>query len=118
MNSINNIINSVEVINLTPHSIAFVSGDGAPIITIEPSGQLARVSAHTERTGTVINGIPVTKTVYGDIEGLPEPKDGTVYVVSSIVAARCLERDDVFIPNESVRDEQGRIIGCKSLGHV
>ena len=28
------------------------------------------------------------------------------------------DRNDVFIPNESVRDEEGRIIGCKSLGRV
>jgi hypothetical protein len=117
MTNINN-TNGIEVINLTPHAVNFVADDGTPIITIEPCGTLARVSARTERTGVTIIGIPVTKTVYGDIEGLPEPRDGVVYVVSSIVASRCPERDDVFIPNESVRDESGRIIGCKSLGHI
>ena len=110
--------NSAEIINLTPHAISFVTEDGTHILTIEPSGALARVSARTEKTGAVINGIPVTRTVYGIVEGLPEPKDGTIYLVTSIVAARCHDREDVFIPNESVRDEQGRIIGCKSLGHV
>ena len=111
-------LNNLDIINLTPHSISFVGDDGSTIITIEPCGSLARVSASTEKTGAVINGIPVTRTVYGAVEGLPEPKDGTVYVVSSIVAARCPDRDDVFIPNESVRDSEGRIVGCKSLGHV
>lgn len=96
-------LNNLDIINLTPHSISFVGDDGSTIITIEPCGSLARVSASTEKTGAVINGIPVTRTVY---------------VVSSIVAARCPDRDDVFIPNESVRDSEGRIVGCKSLGHV
>ena len=38
--------------------------------------------------------------------------------VSSLVAARCNDRTDVFIPNEPIRDAEGRIVGCKSLGRV
>lgn len=34
------------------------------------------------------------------------------------MAALVPERQDVFFPNEAVRDEQGRIIGYRSLGHV
>ena len=109
---------SVEVINLTPHDVSFIGDDGSTIITVRPSGQLARVSAQTVRTGVFINGIPVTRTMYGEVEGLPEPKDGTVYIVSSLVAQRCPERDDVFIPNESVRNSEGNIIGCRSFGDV
>lgn len=60
----------------------------------------------------------VTGTSYGEVEGLPAPSNGTIYIVSSLVAARCVGRTDVFIPNESVRDEQGRIVGCRSLGRV
>ena len=108
----------MTIMNLTPHSISFCDTEGTVILTVEPSGQLARVSCKTVMTGESFNGIPVTKTVYGTVEGLPEPKDGTVFVVSSLVAARVPDRGDVFIPNESVRDENGRIIGCRSLGHV
>ena len=107
----------MKIINLTPHAINFVQEDRSPILTVEPSGQLARVSVHTETTGEIA-GIPVTKSVYGEVEGLPEPEEGTIYIVSSLVAGRVPERKDVFIPNESVRDEKGRIIGCKSLGHI
>lgn len=107
----------MKIMNLTPHAITFVSEDGNILLKVEPSGQLARVAANTETVGECC-GIPVTKTVYGTVEGLPEAQDGTVYVVSSLVAGRVPDRDDVFIPNESVRDDQGRIIGCRSLGHV
>lgn len=111
----------MTIINLTPHSINFVDASGAPLVTVEPSGQLARVTAHTVTTGSVSVGdvtIPTTGTTYGEVEGLPAPEEGTIYIVSSLVASRCPDRTDVFIPNESVRDEKGRIIGCKSLGRV
>lgn len=86
-------------------------------MVIEPSGKIARVSVRTETVGN-IDGIPVTRSVFGEVEGLPAPENGTIYVVSSLVAGRVAAREDVFIPNESVRDEKGRIVGCKSLGRV
>lgn len=107
----------MNIKNLTPHTINFVSPEGHPIMDIEPEGTVARVSVKTETVGK-IDGIPVTKSVYGDVVDLPEPEDGTIYIVSALVAGRVPERDDVFIPSESVRDEKGRIIGCKSLGHI
>ena len=107
-----------KIINLTPHAITFVDPDtSAPILVVEPSGLVARVSTRTERVGTVA-GIPLTQTVFGEVKDLPNPEEGVVYIVSSLVAQRFKDRDDVFIPNESVRDDKGRIIGCKSLGRV
>lgn len=111
----------MTLINLTPHTINFVNAEGEPLMAIEPSGQLARVTAHTITTGSVSVGdvtLQVTGTTYGDVEGLPAPEEGTIYIVSSLVASRVPDRTDVFIPNESVRDDKGRIVGCKSLGRV
>jgi len=105
-----------NIINLTPHAITFVLEGGIRKV-IQPSGELARLTTKTVTIGEV-NGIPVTTTEYGDVTGLPEPTDGTVYIVSSLVAGRVPDRKDVFIPNESVRDAEGRIVGCKSLGRV
>lgn len=107
----------MTLVNLTPHAITFVDADGTPILVVAPSGQLARVSVRTERVGEFA-GIPVTASAYGEVEGLPAPASDTAYIVSSLVAQRCRDRNDVFIPNESVRDEQGRIVGCRSLGRV
>ena len=109
------------IVNLTPHSVTFVSAEGNHLLTIEPSGQVARVAAKTVQIGQRRFGdvlIPVTGTEFGEVEGLPDPEEGKVYLVSSLVAQRCKERGDVFIPNESVRDAEGRIIGCRSLGRV
>ena len=106
-----------KLINLTPHAITFVDALGETIRTVEPSGDVARVSTRTETIGSV-DGIPVTQTVFGEVENLPNPQDGVIYIVSSLVAQRCAAREDVFIPNEPVRDDKGRIIGCKSLGRI
>ena len=106
----------MEIINLTQQKINIINDNGESI-TIEPSGTVARVSCRTVTTGEIM-GIPVTETVYGTVEGLPEFQNGIVYIVSALVAQHCKDRNDVFIPNESVRDDKGRIIGCKSLGRI
>lgn len=105
----------MNIINLTPHAVVIVHEDGN--ITIPASGTLARVAAKTVTVGE-IDGIPITSTEFGTVEGLPAPTPDTIYIVSSIVASRVPDREDVFVPNESVRDENGRIIGCRSLGRI
>lgn len=122
---------NVKVVNLTPHAITVVrecetSDGGLETFAVhEPSGRMARCTSKTVQTGT-INGIPITKTVFGDIqlvdgEGnvypMPEICDDTIYIVSALVA-RASDRPDFFIVNETVRDEKGRIVGCKSFARV
>lgn len=117
----------MRIVNLTPHVINIVTAEGLPVMDILPSGEVARVRSYTIEVGeleaeTDMAGIdvkiPLTSTEYEAVEGLPSPRLGTVYVVSSLVAQRVKGRDDVLIPNESVRDENGRIVGCRSLGRV
>ena len=105
----------MTIVNLTPHTLNFVFNETK--IDIEPSGSIARVSAK-DTPMNPINGIPTVKTEYGEIENLPAPEVDTIYVVSSLVAARCPEREDVFIPGRPIRDDQGRIIGSAGLSHV
>lgn len=109
--------NNMTIINLTPHEVNFVSADDKKILDVPASGMIARVCVQTSVVGT-FNGIPVTQNLYGDVENLPEPQPGTIYIVSLPVAQRVPERDDVFLPNELVRDGSGVIKGCKSLGHI
>ena len=113
----------MKIINLTPHALTIVYGENnMEKYVIEPSGNVARVAAHTENIGsnTTDDGftIPLTTTVFGEVENLPEPKDGMIYVVSSLVAGRVPDRQDVMIPNQSIRDDKGRIIGCLSIRKI
>lgn len=106
----------INMVNLTPHDVNFVDNDGNIVRTVKPSGVVARRSVETIVIGE-IDGIQVTESVFSDIENLPEEAEDTIYIVSSLVAERA-KRPDVYIPNESVRDSNGRIIGCKSLGRI
>ena len=102
------------ILNFTPHDINIVGADGEVVQTI-PSSGLVRLATTTASAG-MVDGIPLTKTVFGDPEGLPEIADGTYYIVSSIVKAALPDRADLLVPSEMVRDADGRIIGCRSLG--
>lgn len=105
----------MHIVNLTPHEIKIVLETGTISI---PSTGIARVESKTVPCGQV-DGIPVTKTTFGKVEGLPAEEDGVSYIVSRIVATAALRenpgRMDLFVPGLQVRDEAGNVIGCKSL---
>lgn len=99
--------------NLTPHELNIFSDDGK-VVSIPPSGQVARVAQTREQRGT-IDGLAVTYSTFGDVEGLPDPQDGVIYVVSGLVLSAVPDRTDVFAPGEAVRDGEGRVIGARGL---
>jgi hypothetical protein len=101
----------VNIINLTPHTINIISSN-APLSI--PSTGLARVAVTNYVTGDV-NGITLYGQQYGEVEGLPEPAEDTLYVVSAIVRAAVPDRLDVASPGELVRNEAGQPIGCRGL---
>ena|SRR5690625_2255323 len=102
-----------EILNFTPHDVNIVGENGA-ITTFAPVGEPIRLAQETVTVGEV-NGIPITETQFGDPVGLPEPKDGVFLIVSRLILTACIDRNDLVVPNEIVRDETGRIVGCKSL---
>jgi hypothetical protein len=104
-----------KIINLTPHEVVVVGGNGEVLAKFPPSGQIARCAVTRTQTGN-INGIPVSKSVMGEIQDLPGEEDDTVYIVSRVVAEAAKGmRYDLVIPDDAVRDDQGRIIGCRGF---
>ena len=79
-----------KFINLTPHTITINNGT-----QYHPSGKVARVE---NKFSNFCCGI--SKVFYGEIENLPEPEDGTYYIVSAMVLAAAKEkgRTDVVAP--------------------
>ena len=114
-----------NLINLTPHAIDILEKHDentyTSIYSIPSSGTLARLSQKTVRIGR-IGDIPISTTKFGEINGLPEYDGVKKYIVSYPIAKRLKDigslRDDIFITNESVRDSEGKIIGCLSLAVV
>jgi len=106
-----------HIVNLTPHPLNLHID--SKIVTVPPSGELARVKQSTEKVGVVnTQHGPVAKykSTYGDVEGLPEPSPGVIYVVSGLVkSALGGSRPDVFSPSGLVRDEDNKVIGAKGI---
>jgi len=98
--------------NLTPHDITIMDKKG--ILAIVPHcKQIARV-ATTKTELPDIFGIPVVTTTFGELENLPEPEEGTIFIVSRLVLNAC-SRPDLYAPGELVRDDNGNPIGCMGL---
>ena len=124
----------MNLINLTPHEINLVDASSVEFDNIAkcyriPEGKHAIISRTIPSSGVcrctthqiVVfeeDGIQFLETSYGEIQGLPEPKKDTIYIVSAIVAlaGRRLGRDDLAIATNMVKSNDGRtIIGCTSL---
>ncbi len=117
-----------KFVNLTPHVVNIYT-QNKHVVSIPPSGTVARVQVDEKVVG-YMQGIPIVKTVYGDIVGLPEyPEPDAVYIVSLVVAQAVLANPELkarfkghlLVPNTSpgrygaVRDSSGKIMGVKSL---
>lgn len=105
----------MEIVNLTPHSIVLIDGKTRTAI---PSSGVARVGS---TPGQHLGGFLWSGTSFGEVEGLPAPNPGTIYVVSALVAARIgNSRDDVFSPGTgpndgAERNEKGQVTGVTRL---
>lgn len=100
------------LVNLTPHAVDIITPD--EVISIPSSGTVARCAQSQKKVGE-INGIAVTRQTFGEVVDLPEREEGTIYIVSRLVAAACPDRDDLVIPGPLLRDNDGKVIGCDGL---
>ena len=98
----------MNLVNLTNHEINELTTG----ITIPPSGIRAEVTTIPRQVGT-LNGSPVFRTELGTVIGLPEPQEGTIYIVSSLVLNLVpKERTDVVAPGNPRRNTKKQVIGC------
>ena len=97
----------MNVVNLTPHSLTLRAPDGTDTV-IPASGMVARVgNTPGVATGQLVCGVPVKGADQtGEVEGLPEPQKGTVFLVSGFVGAALAGtgRQDVLVPGTGPRD--------------
>ena len=120
------------IINMTPHPINVITDIGT--VTIEPSGFSIRVSQSTVSAGSLVVDegiIPLSATEFSDEIVIVDSEGGIIPIeqawftnaIVSRIAASALTaagHTDIncFVPNEMVRDDSGRIIGCRSLTQV
>ena len=103
----------MNIVNLTPHDINIVDKRGGKVADFKGSGidGSARVSTDTKQIGD-INGVPLFDVVFGDVTGLPDAIDGTMFIVSGMVKSARPDRKDLLIVANTVRDDKNRIIGA------
>lgn len=122
----------MKLVNLTPHTIRVVVSHGyTDILEIPPSGKVARVTSKQyfhnyievykpdsfgegpeEFRETIPLKIPVCKTTFEEPIEVPEPEEGTVYIVSSLVKQQLPNRYDVVAPDTgpSAIRENGQVV--------
>ena len=95
----------MRFINVTPHPI--VLNDGR---VFEPSGIVPRVS----QVISSFNDDLIATQSFGEIQGLPAPEAGVVFIVSAMVLSAAKDRSDLVAPatnhQDTVRNEKGHIV--------
>ena len=103
-----------QVINLTGHVI----NDAMAFMTYPAEKRrVARVDKTNVPVAQTEDGGLIYEIRYKSISGLPEPRVGTKYIVSSHVlnAALAGGRNDCIAVNDVIRGKDGNVMGCKGF---
>ena len=99
----------MKIINASPHPITlgdvtYATGEFTPRLVEEVADEW------------VTDGIKCCSVSHGDVEGLPTPAAGTIYVVSVFLATAMKDvRADLAFPYPLLRDDTGRIVGAGGI---
>ena len=99
----------MSIVNCTPHAIVLRHTDG-PLkgtdTVFAPSGFVPRMTVEVVVNPLIslAGGVPVVKSVFGGVVGLPNPgvdADGNplIYIVSTMLAQACPHRVDLISPD-------------------
>ena len=106
----------MNYINLTPFSVKLLDPlDRSLIANFESQGNATcRVITEIKMS----NGVPVGELKFGEIKGLPEPKEGCSYIVSKTVFEKAKQEgrcDVCFVSSKTMRNEFGEIVFLEFL---
>lgn len=92
----------MKYVNLTPHDVIMRGANGA-VISLSADPNPIRCVSTTHRVKTPYGEVQ-KELVYDYLVDIPEPQDGTIYIVSSRVERLCPSRMDVWYPAGFERD--------------
>ena len=122
----------MELINRTEHDIIVLDDDNNVVATFPAAKpeDVARVTieAESEHYPVEVEGeripILISSTEYGEVVGLPEDEYCDIGLIVSRVVKDAVDavnvydgirRTDLYVPYPLVRDNKGRVIGCKGF---
>lgn len=101
-------LRNFKVVNLTTHAVNLNDGTVYPT-TIAKDGKPPRVSQSWINVGD-----RMFSTAYGEVEGLPQPTEGTLYIVPALILNALPDRKDLVAPAtnhpDTIRNELGHIV--------
>ena len=115
--------------NMTPHVVTLIV-EGVRVDY--PSEGVIRASQKDVKVDEIVTdldlgnssagfSIPVFSSTFGAPEGVPEKLDG-IYIVSSLayqsLKAAGMPMEHFVVPSGTIRDESGKIIGCKGFARI
>ena len=116
-------------INLTPHDVVLDLG-GGETLRIPAAGVVPRLllsEGRQEHLCVANPAHPSNETAVCDVPlavgaawlgidpPLPDPRPGTVYVTSRVVAEHFPERADLVWPDDLIRDADGQVVAARRL---
>lgn len=108
---------TAQFVNLTGHPINYINDDGS-ITVIPVSGTTVRVTIVTSDPKEVAGFRMERMRNNGEINNVPEKRDGYYYIVSHICKMYIRNRDDVVCPAKLVKSPDGsRVLGCRGFGY-
>lgn len=113
-------VKDCEFINLTNKDIT-IYGSNHTSITIEKSGNIARCEQTDEPVNEICLGgciFPISKRKYISTQNLPEPKQNVFFIVSYIVALQNIERNDLVVAADPIKNTEGKVVGYGSLNLI
>ena len=117
------------LVNLTPHDVVLDLG-GGETLRIPAAGVVPRLllsEGRQERLRVADPARPDDETAVRDVPlavgaawlgidpPLPDPRPGTVYVTSRVVAEHFPERTDLVWPDDLIRDADGQVVAARRL---
>ena len=115
----------MQIVNLTPHDVHIFNQEGTEIIRTYPVTKDSEgkvIQARVDEKSTIVedtDGIPTVDKTYTHPINLPEPQEGTVYIVSAIVLSALKGRRTDLVcpdtgPNSVVRNDK-TILGVRGF---
>jgi len=105
----------MNYINLTPHIVDVYDSSGKHVLSVPPSGTVARVATKRRIIRVTDDGVEIYATKYGSCAEIKKADPGTAYIVSGKVKASYRNRGDVLSPGVLIRNSDGDVTGCVGL---
>lgn len=122
-------VKMTQIHNMTPHDITIIVDGVSVVFHSEGIIRAAQKDVKVDEIVTDLDlgnssagfTIPVFSSTFGAPEGVPENLDG-IYIVSSLafqsLKAAGMPMRHFVVPSGTIRDESGKIIGCKGFARI